>query len=412
MSGIAQHLLGLGHHICGSDKASSEFTAKLQSLGIQLQSESASVEGFDVVVKTSAVKEDHPQIVEAHKLGIPVLLREVVLGCIFDQYPTRIAICGTHGKTTATAMVHHVLERCNIPHTAFVGGSYHGKNYFGGGNIVVAEACEYNASFLHLHPTHTLCLNIEYDHPDCYANLCEVQNAFCQLFEQSKRVILPSSLGALCTKGVFYDDFCAKNLFCTAKCTIFDVFCKDVLVGKCTLPLVGAHNVTNALAVISLCHQLQLSLLQVLHTLATFCGVERRFTQLPYKCKLICDYAHHPTEIFATVQTAKSITKGKVICLFQPHTYTRTKAFWGQFARCFDGVTVIYLPIYPAREKPIDGITSQNLQQFALSVGIDAHYCDSFEGAVQFVEKQITKQDTVLILGAGDVVSVAKMFTK
>ncbi len=410
MSSIAEHLHLLGHHVCGSDRTPNDYTKRLQSLGVDVQRESASVAGFDLVVKTSAVKDDHKQIVEAKALGIPILLREQVLGCIFNKYPTRIAICGTHGKTTATAMLHHVLQRCGVSHTAFIGGSYLGHNYFGGGDIVLAEACEYNASFLHLHPTHTLCLNIEYDHPDCYQSVDDVQSAFCQLFEQSQVVVLPKNLQKLAPRGVFWDDFIAKNIFATAHRTTFDLYHKQEFVAKVGLPLVGTHNIQNALAVVALCNTLNLPILQVCHALGCFCGVERRWTEVCYKCKLVCDYAHHPTEIATTVKTAQSITKGKVVCIFQPHTYTRTKAFWEHFARCFGGATVVYLPIYPAREKPILSVTSQNLTAFAKQIGIDAHYYDTFDQAKRFVESITTKNDTVLILGAGDVVNMAKLF--
>lgn len=412
MSGIAEHLHLLGHHVCGSDRTPNDYTKRLQSLGVDVQRESESVAGFDLVVKTSAVKDDHKQIVEAKSLGIPVVLREQVLGGIFDGYPTRIAICGTHGKTTATAMLHHILQSCGVSHTAFIGGSYLGRNYFGGDGIVVAEACEYNASFLHLHPTHTLCLNIEYDHPDCYQSVADVESAFQNLFEQSQRVVLPQNLQKLAPRGVFWDDFAAKNIFATAHRTTFDLLHKQEFVAKVRLPLVGTHNVKNALAVVSLCHELKLPLLAVCHALGSFCGVERRWTEVDYNCKLVYDYAHHPTEIATAVKTAQSITKGKVVCIFQPHTFTRTKAFWEHFARCFGGVTVVYSPIYPARERPIEGVTSQNLTAFAKQIGIDAHYCDTFDQAKHFVESITTKSDTILILGAGDVVNMAKLFAK
>ena len=412
MSGIAEHLRLLGHHVCGSDRTPNDYTKRLQTLGVQVQTESASVAGFDLVVKTSAIKDDHKQIVEANSLGIPVVLREEILGAIFDNYPTRIAICGTHGKTTATAMLHHVLDRCGVSHTAFIGGSYLGRNYFGGGDIVVAEACEYNASFLHLHPTHTLCLNIEYDHPDCYQSVADVERAFQKLFEQSQRVVLPQNLQKLAPRGVFWDDFAAKNIVATAHRTTFDLYHKGHFVSKIRLLIVGEHNVKNALAVVALCNNLSLPILQVCHAFGSFCGVERRWTEVDYKCKLVCDYAHHPTEIATTVKTAQSITKGKVVCIFQPHTFTRTKAFWTDFARCFGGSTVVYLPIYPAREKPVEGVTSQNLTAFAEQIGIDAHYCDTFDQAKCFVESITNKSDTILILGAGDVVNMAKLFEK
>ena len=412
MSGIAQYLVDCGYHVCGSDRTQNEYTQKLQSLGVQVQGEGVSVANYQLVVRTSAIKQDHNQIVEAKALGIPVILREQLLGCIFDQFEQRIAICGTHGKTTATAMLHHILQKCNVMHTAFVGGNYQGGNYFGGGNIVVAEACEYNASFLHLHPTHTLCLNIEYDHPDFFDSLQDVQRAFCQLFEQSDQVVLPQDLQDLCTKGISYNHFVAKNLVETPKCTLFDLYHKQTFVARCKLPLVGIHNVTNAIAVVSLCHQMQMPLLQVCNALATFDGVDRRWTKVPSRYNVICDYAHHPTEIATTVATAKGITRGKVICIFQPHTYSRTKAFWQQFASCFCNTTVVYLPIYSARESAIDGVTSQNLQKFAKTMGIDAHYCTTFDQAKQFVESIATTRDVILILGAGDIVSMAKMFAQ
>lgn len=411
MSGIAQHLHKLGYHLCGSDKTQNCYTQKLQQLGIDVQDESQSVEGFDLVVRTSAVKECHPQIAEARNLAIPVVLREQVLGAIFDSFDTRIAVCGTHGKTTVTAMLHHVLQKCGVSHTAFIGGSYQGENYFGGGKIVVAEACEYNRSFLYLHPTHTLCLNVEYDHPDCYPTFDDVQKAFVQLFEQSQKVVLSQKLQHVYPKSVCFDNFVATNIYTTSKCTTFDVCRKKQFVGRCHLPLVGEHNVANAIAVVGLCHQLKLPLLQVINALSTFEGVGRRWTEVPYKCKVICDYAHHPTEIITTVQTAKNVAKGKVFCIFQPHTYTRTRAFWQQFATCFNGTTVVYLPIFPARELPLSGVTSKNLRDFALSVGIDAHYCESFLDCKKFVEQHVAQCDTLLILGAGDVVDFAQLLT-
>ena len=411
MSGIAQHLHNNGYHVAGSDRTQNEYTQRLKSIGVDVQREDESIANYQLVVKTSAVRDNHPQVVQATLLGIPVVIREQVLGEIFDNFATRIAICGTHGKTTATGLMHHVLHKCGIAHTAFVGGSYQNNNYFGGGDIVVAEACEYNSSFLQLHPTHTLCLNVEHDHPDCFDTLAEVENAFGKFFEQSQVVVLPKNLQKLCTNGVFCDQFCAQNVLLTPRCTTFDLYHEAQFVCKIKMPLVGAHNVQNALAVVSLCHALNLPLMEVCHAFGTFHGVTRRWTELPYKCKLVCDYAHHPTEIQATLRCAKALAKGKVVCIFQPHTYTRTKAFWRQFATCFDGATVVYLPIFAARERPIEGVTSQILAQFACELGIDAHYFCTFDEAKSFVERVVDANDTLLILGAGDVVEMAHLLS-
>ncbi len=422
MSGIAQHLHLLGYNVCGCDRQQNEYTQKLVNLGITVHEEHcADIGDTQLVVKTSAIAKDNLATKQAEEKRVPILLREQLLGIIFDQYPTRIAICGTHGKTTTTALLHHVLERCGIAHTAFVGGSYKGENYFAGRDVVIAEACEYNKSFLYLHPTHTLCLNIEFDHPDCYQDLSDVKDAFGQLFAQSKNVILPKSEKTLCPSGLVVDDFVAlplENKSPSSAITTytfqnaFELRYQGKFVRNCYLQIGGKHNVQNALGVICLCKQFNIPLWQATNALCSFVGVDRRGTEYPYKCRLVCDYAHHPTEISATIATAKEQTTGKVVCLFQPHTYSRTKAFWKEFATCFCQTKVFYLPIYSAREKPINGVTSQELCAFAQSVGIDACYLDDFSQATTLLDATITPDDTVLVLGAGDVVAIAKKLSQ
>lgn len=413
MSALAQHLLRLGHAVSGSDRQDNEQTKKLRKLGATItvgHSEQAVV-GAQLVVHTSAVQQDNCELVYARQHNIPTVLREELLGTIFNNFSTRIAVCGTHGKTTATAMIHHVLERCGIDHAAFIGGEYCGENYFFGSSVVVAEACEYNRSFLHLRPSICVCLNVEHDHPDCYRDQADTESAFVRLFSQSQKVVLPAKHKALCKKAfVCGEDVLAKNIKMTNGCASFDAVCRGETVGRTSLSVCGKHNVCNALAAISAAYLLGLPMLEVLQALHTFCGVDRRWTVTQGICEVVCDYAHHPTEIDAALATAKSIAKGRIICVFQPHTYTRTQAFFGRFVECFRGADeVIYLPIYSAREKPIANVTSFQLYKLAKLQGLNAKYCADFEKAATYLRRIAKPCDLVLLVGAGNVNTLAEM---
>lgn len=416
MSGIAQYLLANGVNVSGSDRQINSCTQRLAQLGAQIHigHNANNVANADLVVKTSAVDNTNCEIAYALQHNIPVILREQLLGDIFGKFSTRIAVCGTHGKTTVTAMLHHVLDGVGIQHTAFIGGEYHGNNYWGGGgNVVVAEACEYKRSFLQLDPTVVVCTNIDYDHPDCYASLADVQNTFAQLFAKStvQRVILPTSNANLAqSKAVLYDGLQAKNFFQVDGKWHFDVTqCEKPTMFA--LNVVGKHNVDNALAVIATALSLDLPLDNVSQALQTFDGVDRRWT-VTYNSgvRVVCDYAHHPTELRCAVQTALQTANGKVLAVFQPHTYSRTKAYFDEFVGCFQGVDALcYLPVYSAREQPLDGANSLLLNNLALSCGLNSYYAGNFDQARAFVANNAHAGDTVLVLGAGDVVNLASL---
>lgn len=194
MSALAKHALKSGFTVTGSDAVESDATRALRWLGAEVFVGECDVP-CDLLVHTSALPPTHPELVRAHSRGTPVLLREQYLGQIFNRFPVRVAVCGTHGKTTVTAMIHTVLEGCGVPHTAFVGGYVNGENYFNSGNdVIVAEACEYHAAFLNMKPTLCVCLNVRYDHPDCYPSAAHVKRAFLDLFRQSQRVLAPRGL--------------------------------------------------------------------------------------------------------------------------------------------------------------------------------------------------------------------------
>ena len=398
MSGLAQHLLECGYTVSGSDRTQNDRTDALAQLGatVHIGHSAENVDGAALVVRTSAAHDDNVEVAEAKKRHIPVILREQLLGAIFNSFATRVAVCGTHGKTTVTAMLHEILRFSGVSHTAFIGGVYNGNNYFFGHDLVIAEACEFNRSFLNLQPTICVCLNAEHDHPDCYADEQAVHEAFSQFMQQVDGdgcVVLPSNL---------------KNLCSNRRCVFFN----EIDVGKLELGVVGQHNVYNAKAAITCAMQLGVPVSQAVAALKHFHGVDRRWTEkhIDGLCKVVCDYAHHPTEIACSLATAKSLAKGKVVCVFQPHTYSRTRAFFKEFARCFEQADVVaYLPIYSAREVPLDGITSQHLTLLAQNMGLNAIYMPDFDTATRWVRQTVTQDDILLILGAGDVVQLADM---
>ena len=418
MSGLAQYLLNVGYTVSGSDRLANDRTEALEQLGVRIRigHRAENVVGAQLVVRTSAVHDDNAEIQEAKKQNIPVVLRDQLLGAIFNSFDRRVAVCGTHGKTTVTAMLHEILSSSGVTHTSFIGGVYGGNNYYFGENLVVAEACEFNRSFLNLQPTVCVCLNAEHDHPDCYKDEQDVRNAFSQFMQQVDEggaIVLPSSLANLCSnrRCVYFDEIEVSNLTCKKGKQFFDVTL-DGTTYHAELGVVGEHNVYNAKAALACALLLGVPVEMAVAALKHFHGVDRRWTEKHVEglCKVVCDYAHHPTEIACAVSTAKSIAKGKVVCVFQPHTYSRTRAFFKQFATCFANADVVaYLPIYSAREMQLEGVTSQHLTLLAQNMGVNALYLPDFDTATHWVRKTVSKDDILLILGAGDVVQLADL---
>ena len=415
MSGLAQHLLHLGYDISGSDRTGNDRTEALQALGVNIRigHRAENVDGCQLVVRTSAVHDDNVEVAAAKKQKIPVILREQLLGAIFNSFNVRVAVCGTHGKTTVTAMLHEIMSQAGVPHTSFIGGVYNGNNYFFGQNLVIAEACEFNRSFLNLNPTVCVCLNAEHDHPDCYADEQAVRVAFAQFMQQVDEdgsVVLPRNLADLCNdrRCVYFDEIEVDNVSCKDGKQFFDV-ALDGGIYRVELGVVGEHNVTNAKAAMACALLLGVPMEKIVDAFKHFHGVDRRWTEhtVDGMCKVVCDYAHHPTEIACAVRTARSLSKGKVICVFQPHTYSRTRAFFKQFVTCFEQADVVaYLPIYSAREMQLEGVTSQHLTLLAQNMGLNAVYMPDFDTATHWVRDVATADDVLLILGAGDVVQL------
>lgn len=413
-SALAKHLLLSGHKVSGSDGTDGKMLAKLADLGacFHVGHNADNVADAQLVVKSSAVGDDNVEVAYARQQGIPVVLREQLLGAIFNDYSVRIAVCGTHGKTTVTAMISHVLAECGVEHAAFIGGKFHGENYRYGKNVVVAEACEYNRSFLQLRPTITVCLNCQLDHTDCYADVADVEAAFEQLAQQTSGCfICPQGLLHMFPNAVAFDDGRLKisNLKSINGKPCFDLSCDNVTIRSCRLRICGTHNVANLLAALTVARVIGMPLLQASRAACLFDGVDRRWTEKQSFCRVVCDYAHHPTELRAAIKCARELADD-VVCVFQPHTYSRTKAFFVQFAECFAQTRVIYLPIFAARETPIDGVSSQALAEYARSIGVDACYAQGFDEADMLVREKADRCSVVLILGAGDVYKLFERF--
>lgn len=418
MSALAQYCVKFGMEVSGSDRQDSEMLHHLKDLGVKVfvGHKASNIGRAQVVVYTSAVHFDNEELQAALKTGVKVMSRSEMLGWIVSGFTTSVAIAGTHGKTTVTSMLSDVFYRMGLLHTAFIGGEGSHGNFVSGGDTVVAEACEYQRSFLELKPTVGVVLNVEYDHPDCYDNMTELYKAFRKFCNGSQQVLIngddkfsetiPNALTFGLGNNNLYravDIRCDKGLYCYTFVT------GDIAVDV-RLSVVGRHQVYNSLAVMSVCHILGLPLLQCGKALSHFGGTHRRWERFSDNLfNLIADYAHHPTEIQSSVDTALQCGCNKLWVVFQPHTYSRTKALMKQFARSLskaDGVAL--LPVYSARESVDKSADSDSLVTL-MSNGMLVH---SFTDAVKWVNDNAREGDTVLLLGAGDVYELAQLIVK
>lgn len=433
MSGLAEILLKEQFHISGSDAKESELTEKLTSLGADIsygQRVSNIKEGIDAVVYTAAIHPDNPELQAAKERQIPTLTRAELLGQIMDNYQDSIAVSGTHGKTTTTSMITEILlEACTDP-TISIGGilkSIDGNIRVGKSNVFLTEACEYTNSFLNFYPKYALILNIEEDHMDFFKNLEHIRHSFHQFAGNvlaEGTLILNSEIPDyqeltkdLKCKVLTYgltpsDSYYADNItFNTKGCGNFTLMCKDHTIGMISMSVPGEHNVSNAVAACALALEMGLSFDCIQAALTHFGGTARRFEHKGQLggITIIDDYAHHPTEIKATLKAAKNCGQNRIICVFQPHTYTRTKAFLKEFAQALSAADLIILAdIYAAREQNTIGISSQDLQQELQNLGCECHYFPSFDEIENFLLKKCMNGDLLITMGAGDIVQVGE----
>ena len=439
MSGIAEVLLNLGYKVSGSDLKSSAVTQRLASLGaITFEGHRAeNIAGAEVVVTSSAIAAENPEVTEAHSLHIPVIQRAEMLAELM-RLKYGIAIAGMHGKTTTTSMVAAVLAAGGLDPTVVVGGRVDamGSNArLGKSQYLVAEADESDRSFLKLSPILSVVTNIDREHMDCYRNMRDVKRTFLDFMDRVPfygmivacnddpllRRLLPDVQRRTVTYGTKRgSDFLIKldakksePAGDSAPLSRFRVKYREQDLGEFTLHVPGVHNVLNATAAIAVGIGLDINPEAIRNALDQFRGVDRRFHLKGRAAgvSVIDDYGHHPTEIRATLAAAKQCGFGKVHVIFQPHRYTRTRDLVEEFTTAFaDADSLIVLDIYAASEKPIEGITGEALaQRIAEKGGKATKYASSFADAISSATEAARDGDMILTLGAGSVSQLGPM---
>ena len=437
MSGIAEVLLNLGYKVSGSDLKTTPVTQRLAGLGATVFEghNSENVAGAEVVVTSSAISEDNPEVLEARNLHIAVIPRAEMLAELM-RFKYGIAVAGMHGKTTTTSMIAAVLAAGGLDPTVVVGGRVEamGSNArLGKSQYLVAEADESDRSFLRLSPILAVVTNIDREHMDCYRNMGDVKRAFIEFIDRIPfygiavvcnddpvlRRIFPQITHRTVTYGTRRgSDFLIKaskaiSAAETPPASHFRIAYKGDDLGGFRLHVPGTHNVLNATAAIAVGVGLDIQIEQIRAALENFRGVDRRF-QLRGKAagvSVIDDYGHHPTEIRATLAAARECGFGRIHVVFQPHRYTRTRDLADEFATAFQNAdSLIVLDIYAASEQPIEGVTGEMLaKRIAATDGVASQYAASFADAVAAVSAAAQPGDMVLTLGAGNVSQLGPM---
>ncbi len=434
MSGLAAVLLNSGFKVSGSDFKDSPIVEKLKASGaeIYIGHKRENIKDVDLVVYTAAIPSDNPELLEANEKNITLMDRAEFLGQIMKGHKYNVAISGTHGKTTCTSMLSHITLAGNLDPTILVGGELDviGGNFrIGNSEYFLTEACEYKRSFLKFFPYVGIILNIDADHLDCYKDIDEIADTFLKFANlipsdgylvgyaddfRVKEILSKVNCNTLSYGFSDEADVTAKNIvFNKNGCATFDVYKGNQNLFSLTLNVPGKHNILNALA--STCVSLIFNLPSdsIMDGLSKCKGAHKRFE---YKGELngvtvIDDYAHHPTEIKATLSTAKQIDHNKTYCIFQPHTYTRTKALFDEFTECFnDTDELILMDIYAAREKNTGLVSSDELGNAIRSKGIKCTNVHSHDEALDYVKSKLISGDLLLTVGAGDVVIVGEKY--
>ncbi len=433
MSGLAEILLKEGFTVSGSDTKESPLTKKLESEGAHIvygQKAENITPGIGCVVYTAAINRSNPELIEAVSRKIPMLTRAELLGQLMKNYDTPIAVSGTHGKTTTTSMISHILLEADMDPTISVGGilkAIGGNIRVGSSGTFITEACEYTNSFLHFFPKISVILNIEEDHLDFFKDLEDIRHSFHQfaaLLPDDGTLVINGDIkdypeiytGLSCnvvTYGSSIDfDYGADNIVYDENGHVsFDLVVHGEKADRIQLSVTGVHNVSNALSAIAVANLLDIPMEVTKKGLLSFTGTDRRFE---YKGEfngvtVVDDYAHHPTEIEATLKAAQHSPHNSVWCVFQPHTYTRTKAFFHEFAEALSHADhLILADIYAARETDTLGISSADLAEETAKLGTDTHYFPSFGEIEAFLRENCRPGDLLITMGAGDVVTVGE----
>lgn len=434
MSGFAELLHDNGFDVYGSDMKESKITDHLSSLGIHIIYEQKAeniTDDIDFVVYTAAIHPDNPEYAASRSLGLPMMERAEMVGQVMKNYPNAIAVSGTHGKTTTTSMLTHIFLAAKKDPTISVGGildAIHGNIRIGHSDNFITEACEYTNSFLKFHPTAGIILNVDADHLDFFKDIDDIRasfHKFARLLPENGLLVINSDIDK---KDEILSDLVCKvitfGLNPSSDYSADDIAFDDhghgsftlVRYGKKTdirvqLKVIGKHNIANALSAIALSEYYEIPTDAILEGLAAFHGTERRF-ELKGSFNgvtVVDDYAHHPTEIEATLTAAAKYPHNHLWCVFQPHTYSRTRALLPEFAKALSHAeNVVLADIYAAREKDPGDISSRTLQAELKKLGCNAHYFPSFDEIEKYLSEKCIDGDLLITMGAGDVVNIGE----
>ena len=434
MSGIAELLLNLGFSISGSDLNDSEIIRNLRSKGAMIFEghHAKNLGDCEVLVYSSAVPEDNPELIAAREKKVPIIKRAEMLGELIALKQTSIGVGGTHGKTSTSSMIGALLSHAQLAPTLVVGGlvkNIDTNSQLGSGDLIVVEADEYDKSFLQLKPTISVITNIEQEHMDCYDDLEDLHNSFAQfanavpfygvvlacLDSSGVQDIIPKIKRPVITYGLTSQaDISAKNIQSKESKTTYSLYKQNQKCGKVTLNVPGKHNVLNSLAAAAIGFEMGLDAKTIIDGIGSYGGVRRRFEikGIAGDVMVVDDYAHHPTEVSATLQAARGGWDRRIIAVFQPHLFSRTKSFYKEFAAAFmDSDVLIVTDIYPAREKPIKGITGKLVFNAARSTGHkNAHYIPDLKDLQTTLDGIIQENDMVITIGAGTIWRYAQSY--
>ena len=436
LSAIAEILLSRGYAVSGSDIKESDVTKHLESLGARvfIGHDAANLGDTDLLIFSAAVSAENPELAAAKEKGISVMSRAEALGVVMADYALSVAVSGTHGKTTTTSMISLILENAGLSPTILVGGilsELKGNVKVGSSEYFVTEACEYMDSFLNLKPRVEVILNIDSDHLDYFRDIEHIADsftAFAELVPPEGAVVafdanpfVKAAVHDLPCKVISYgfnetSDFYAKNIrFNSNGCPAYDLYQNGIFQDTLQLAVPGEHNVANSLAAIATCTELGVPSSFIKETLRTFTGTRRRFDLQGITSAgvtVVDDYAHHPTEIKATLAAAQNVPHQKLWCLFQPHTYTRTRALFNEFAEALSAADAVVLAeIYGAREKNIYQISAASLAEKIKDMHPEKEvfFIPDFEEMAAFVKERTTAGDMVMTMGAGDIYRVGEI---
>ena len=430
MNPLAEVLHQMGLAVQGSDQSESPAVERLRHMGVHVSigHDAGNIRGAEFLIRTAAIHDDNPEIAAAHAAGLPVFERAEAWGAIMQRYENAICIAGTHGKTTTTAMTTHIFMAAQADPTVMIGGTLsmlHSGYRVGRGDTIILESCEYCNSFLHFFPTVAVVLNVEEDHLDFFTGgLPEIKESFrkfAQLVPPEGRIVAnadaPGAMDALRGLPLFTfgrsetADCRAENLTWEYGRPEFDVVVDGKLYTHLALHVAGEHNLSNALAAASAAYVLGIPGRAVKLGLEGFFGAGRRF-ECKGQCrgaKIYDDYAHHPAEIHALLEMTRSLGYDRVICAFQPHTYSRTKALFADFVRELKKADLAVLTdIFAAREKNTAGVSSRDL---AAEIP-GALYCPSLQEAEQCLMDLARPGDLILTVGAGDIYTVGEALAR